>query len=222
MNGIWVIIPVRELAAGKQRLAGVLAADLRQRLIAAMLEDVLAAATAAPRLAGIALATSDGAAMRLGERYGAKRLADGGGLNRTLDAAAAALIAEGAEAIIVLPADLPLVRPAEIGSAVDRLAQGAKAVIAQAAVDGGTNLIGFRAEAALAFRFGVASFATHCMAFRAMSVEPAIIEAPGLAFDVDRPDDVGELLRRGRDSRAGRVLIDAKWAVAGASCREAS
>jgi len=221
-NGIWAIIPVRELAAGKQRLAGVLAAELRQRLIAAMLEDVLAAAGAAPGLAGIALATGDAEAIRLGKRYGAKLLADGEGLNRTLDAAAAALIAEGAGAIIVLPSDLPLVRPDEIGSAAARLAQGAKAVIAEAAADGGTNLIGFQAEARIPFRFGVGSFAAHCMAFRAIAVEPAIIEAPGLAFDVDRPDDVGALLRCGRDSRAGRVLIDAKWARGGASCREAS
>lgn len=222
ISGIWAIVPVRDLVAGKQRLTGVLAPDLRQRLVAAMLEDVLAAAAKAPGLAGVAVATNDARAMELGRRYGARLLPDGVGLNGSLDDAAKALIAAGAEAIIVLPSDLPLVCADEIARAVDRLAQGEMAVLAEAGADGGTNLIGYRAAAAIRFRFGVASFAAHRQAFRAMSVEPAIIDAPGLAFDLDRPDDVIYLRRHGDDTRAGRVLIDAGWEPAAASCREAS
>lgn len=222
IRGIWVIVPVRDLAAGKGRLAGAIPPDLRQRLIIAMLEDVLAAVVTTPGLGGVALATGDELAIGIAERHGALLLPDANGLNSTLDGAAKTLIASGAEAIIVLPADLPLLQAGEIGAAVAILARGGRAVIAEAKADGGTNLIGYRTDAAQPFRFGVGSFAAHCKAFRAAAVEPAIIEAPGFAFDLDRPDDMINLLRCGRETRAGRVLIEAHWVPANVSRREAS
>ena len=43
MQPIWAIVPVKNLARAKQRLAGLLDAVERQRLGLAMLEDVLKA-----------------------------------------------------------------------------------------------------------------------------------------------------------------------------------
>ena len=40
-GGIWAVVPVKEFANAKQRLAGALTPDQRRGLCAAMLEDVL-------------------------------------------------------------------------------------------------------------------------------------------------------------------------------------
>jgi len=222
MGGTWALVPVRAIAGGKRRLAGVLAPALRERLVLAMLEDVLAAIVQAPGLAGLALASADPQAARLGRRYGARLLGEGNGLNGTLDAAAADLFRGRAGAVMVVPADVPLVGPEDIGAALAALARGAGAVLAEAAADGGTNLIGFRASAAISFAFGVGSFAAHREALRAKAVEPVVLARPGLAFDVDRADDVVALMGRGRETRAGRVLIDAGVVPSALACREAS
>ena len=67
---IWAVVPVKDTAAAKQRLAPALPADLRQGLALAMLEDVLAALAEARGLAGRVLVTIDPAARDLASRYG--------------------------------------------------------------------------------------------------------------------------------------------------------
>ena len=71
---IWAVVPVKDTAAAKQRLAPALPPDLRQGLALAMLEDVLAALAEARGLAGRVLVTIDPAATRLAARYGARVL----------------------------------------------------------------------------------------------------------------------------------------------------
>ena len=51
--GIWAVVPVKDTAAAKQRLAPALPRELRQELALAMLEDVLAALAEARDLAGV-------------------------------------------------------------------------------------------------------------------------------------------------------------------------
>ena len=78
-GNIWAIVPVKETAAAKQRLAGLLVAGARRQLALAMLADVLQAIAGAPELAGIVAVTVDpDAATSLcapASRHGARRIA---------------------------------------------------------------------------------------------------------------------------------------------------
>ena len=77
---IWAVIPVKETAAAKERLADAVPGQLRPGLALAMLEDVLAALAQAlvrsSGLAGIAVVTVDPAARALAQRYCARILTD--------------------------------------------------------------------------------------------------------------------------------------------------
>src|SRR5271169_314398 len=88
--GIWLVIPVKDSAAAKQRLAPVLPAHLRQALALAMLEDVLAAVAGVPGLAGRILVTTDAEAERLAARYDCECMADGADAGHTGAVVAAA------------------------------------------------------------------------------------------------------------------------------------
>src|SRR5438034_854986 len=116
-SDIWAVVPVKDTAAAKQRLAPALLPDLRQALALAMLEDVLAALAEVPGLAGRLLVTTDRAAMRLAARYGAECMAEGAGDGHTgaVVAAARRLAADGIPTMLTLPGDIPLVSAAEIG-----------------------------------------------------------------------------------------------------------
>jgi 2-phospho-L-lactate guanylyltransferase len=49
---------------------------------------------------------------------------------------------------------------------------------------------------AIPFRFGPGSFDAHLAAARAAGVPTAVVERPGLAFDLDTPADLERLLSR--------------------------
>jgi len=70
--GLWAVVPVKERVAAKERLAPILRPEARQALALAMLEDVLAAVTAAPGIAGLLVVTVDAEAGELAARYGAR------------------------------------------------------------------------------------------------------------------------------------------------------
>lgn len=53
----------------------------------------------------------------------------------------------------------------------------------------GTNALLMRPPGLIPFTFGPGSFAAHCAAARAVSVEPVIYRAETIAFDIDTPDD---------------------------------
>ena len=67
---IWAVVPVKETAAAKQRLAGLLVAGARRQLALAMLADVLQAIAGVPELAGIVAVTVDPDAADIALRAG--------------------------------------------------------------------------------------------------------------------------------------------------------
>src|SRR3954447_5965269 len=116
-NEIWAVVPVKNIAIAKQRLAPALPPDKRQALALAILEDVLAALAGAPGLARRLLVTIDPAATRLAARYSFDCIAEGAedGHTGAVMAAAQRLAAEGVGAMLTLPGDIPLVTSGEIG-----------------------------------------------------------------------------------------------------------
>ncbi|MCA1666730.1 MAG: 2-phospho-L-lactate guanylyltransferase, partial [Thermomicrobia bacterium] len=66
------------------------------------------------------------------------------------------------------------------------------AVLAPDYTGSGTNALLLAPPDALPFRFGPNSFARHVAAAEQRSVPYAIARAPGIAGDVDTPDDVRE------------------------------
>jgi 2-phospho-L-lactate/phosphoenolpyruvate guanylyltransferase len=69
---IWAVVPVKEFARAKQRLAAILSPRTRQELAAAMFEDVIQALSASHALSGIVVVTVDPTASAIALRYGAK------------------------------------------------------------------------------------------------------------------------------------------------------
>jgi 2-phospho-L-lactate guanylyltransferase len=190
------IVPVKRRAAAKRRLAPALAPGGRIALTRAMLASVLEA------LAGSTLV--DEVVVVSGERdtipARLRVLPDpGGGLNTALDSARARAAAEGADEILVLPADLPLVTPADVDAMIECGRRGGFALAGDRAGTG-TNALFLPARSAFRFRFGAHSRARHLAEAAAAGLAPALVESPGLAFDVDTPADL-DCLRAARDAR---------------------
>jgi 2-phospho-L-lactate guanylyltransferase len=207
-GAVWAVIPVKETANAKQRLASVLSAPLRQDLALAMLEDVLEAVAGVTALGGIVLVTLDPGAIALSRRYSAATIADGArdGHTGAVNAGARHLIAQGRRAMLTLPSDLPLVTMGEIDQLIAAHSHAPAFTIAPAHDEQGSNAILMSPPDAVPLRFGEGSYFPHLAAARACGIEPCIVRLPGVAFDIDNPQDLHHFARLRSATRAGALI----------------
>lgn len=190
---IHALVPVKGLPEAKSRLTPPFTGDERAALTLEMLRHVIMAARKSGVLTRITVISPDTTILDLAEQWGAMALRQQTtGLNPALDEARADAIARGAEAVLVLHADLPHLHPTEIAAMMRLLPPPPAAVLAPDYTGTGTNALLVAPPDAMPFHFGPDSFARHIAAANARSLPYAIARAPGIAGDVDTPDDVRE------------------------------
>jgi 2-phospho-L-lactate guanylyltransferase len=204
----WAIVPVKELDRAKERLASVLSTELRQALMLAMLEDVLSAFAATPGLAGLAVVTVDPAARSMATGYGARVIEAGArdGHTGAVAAAAGFLAAEGHLGMLTVPGDVPLITAAEISQllAAHRLAPAF--TIAPSRDERGSNAILCSPPGAVPLRFGEDSFFPHLRAAEARGIRPTVVRLPGIALDIDTPEDLAAFALQPAPTHARALL----------------
>lgn len=199
-NAIWALIPLKTLDDAKTRLADVLSAAERRELMYCMARDVLEVALTAPGIAGVMVISRDPACRDLAVRAGARVFCedDGADLNGALHQAATALKAEGAAGVMVLPGDVPLVSAPDIATVLASVsgveADGRAVALVSSWRDGGTGCLLCMPADLIPFRFGKESFGKHIAEARTFGIEPHVVIAPNLSLDIDRVEDIHELL----------------------------
>ena len=174
-----------------------------------MLRDVLAALRGAGLFEQVLLVSRDERALLLAPDLGAVALPERGSRGYSAAANQASVVAGegGVAGLLVLPGDVPLVRPADIQTLV-AAAHGATVGLVPSQGRDGTNAVLARPPGVLRFRFGRGSFATHLRQASALG-ECRVVELANLALDLDTPADLRSLLARdgGLDATAtGRYL----------------
>src|SRR5262249_49778723 len=113
-----------------------------------------------------------------------------GDLNADVTAAARLVEAEGATDLLLVMADLPYIAPADVAALIE--AGHESPVVIAEAKDGGTNALLLRPPTVLQFAFATSrpSAAFHADHARKVGIEPVLMRRPGLARDIDTPDDL--------------------------------
>jgi 2-phospho-L-lactate guanylyltransferase len=172
------VVPMKSMDLAKGRLSGVLDAAGRRALAQQMLDHVLATLREAG-LGNVQVASAD----------------DGtGDLNADVAAAARRAQEQGASELLLVMADLPYLGAADIAALIEA-GRTSDIVIAEAK-DGGTNALLLRPPTVLQFAFATSrpSAAFHADHARNVGIEPAFVRRPGLARDIDTPDDLQALV----------------------------
>jgi 2-phospho-L-lactate guanylyltransferase len=201
--GIWAVVPVKEFADAKQRLASVMSSEQRRALCTAMLEDVLSALAQVTQLGGILLVTLEPLAIGLAARYGARVRAEGARDGHTGAVASAArfLAREGATGMLTVPGDIPAITPSEVAATLAAHRPAPSFTIVPAHDDLGSNAIVCSPADAVPLRFGENSFFPHLAAARQCGIEPTVERCAGIGMDIDHPVDVGAFLRMAAGGR---------------------
>lgn len=206
------ILPVKRFADAKQRLAPGIGGTHRAELAAAMLEDVLEAIGAARSIERTIVVTSEPRAEELARGTGTDLVPDPdtGGHSGAALAGIARARELGAERVILLPIDCPLLAPRELERLLTGMPERYVAIVPDRHGTG-TNALALAPPDAIVPSFGEGSCARHVAAAREAGVPYGLEELPSLALDLDTPADVVALTmalerERGRAKRTAKAL----------------
>jgi 2-phospho-L-lactate guanylyltransferase len=189
---IWAIVPVKPLRRGKSRLAGMLTEDQRTRLNRYLLEHVLTILNNVPEIEHTLVVSRDPAALTLTRSMGGRTVLEDGApqFNTAIKRATIVAKAQGAHAVLVLPADLPLVEPADLKALLKLGHTPPVIVIAPDRRKDGTNGLFVNPIGLIEYGYGPGSFQCHSLRAVEAGARLEILTRKALGLDLDIPDDL--------------------------------
>ena len=220
------LMPVKGFHNAKQRLSPLLSGAAREVLAETMFRDVLRQVQLARGLAATFVVTGDDKVAAISSSAGAEVIREHAenGETSAVDFARFELKRAGCEAVLIIPADMPLVR-----------AEDVEAVLAQVPVDAlppyallvpshdklGTNALLLAPPDVIGLRFGHDSFTFHMRQVTAQGLPARFVENEHLALDIDEPKDLQRFLaygyQGGESTRVAQELLAARLAPTGES-----
>ena len=192
----WVVVLVKDFDSAKQRLGPALDPPQRRALARRNASRAIRAAGAADRrlvVAGsdeaAALATELGAEVLVEPRQEGQNVAAQRGLARATE--------NGADAVLLLSSDLPLVTKKSVRDLLREASRLAPpvAVAVPATGRGGTNALYLHPPRAIGLHFGADSLAAFRREAQGLGVRFEIHISPAMALDLDEPADLARLRR---------------------------
>ncbi len=211
-----ILVPIKNTAQAKQRLASILDQPSRTKLAQAMLSDVFETLHGWKNRPEVGIVTGDQFATELALAYGFEVIADPDNPGETgaIERATRICVEHGDDSTLVIPADIPLVQAWELEEILKH-APAEGSVLVPAGDGRGTNAAFRRPADLFPLRFGNDSFKPHHAAAQATGKPCVVLNLPGIAVDVDDPPDLQRLLSLPGETRAQR--LGREWNLANAS-----
>ena len=224
MTGLTVVIPIRGLWGSKTRLAPMFDERHRARLVAGMAFHVLRVTHDSGLAGKIVVVTRDDHLLEtldeeLPDVHGILQGPGSVGMNAGIDTGRQVAVRSGSDRLLVLPADLPELDAADLAA---MLASGADVVIGPDLGLHGTNALllnGRETVSAFPFHFGLGSRLEHERAAVDLGLQVEDVVRPGLALDLDTPDDWAKLKRETRARLLSHDVPGTAWLLPGHGSR---
>ena len=189
---IWAIVPVKPLRRGKSRLAGLLSEEQRTILNRYLLEHTL---TILNKISGIEhtlVVSRDPAALALTRSMGGRTVLEDGApqFNTAIKRATIVAQAQGARAVLILPADLPLVEPSDLEALLSQGLTPPVVVIAPDRRLDGTNGLFINPAGLIEYGYGPGSFQRHCQRATEACATLVVVNSERIGLDLDLPEDL--------------------------------
>ena len=189
---LWAIVPVKVLHESKSRLRNVLTPDQRVDLSREMLLNTLQELAELTEIERTLVVSADLTVLALARECGAEIAKEHGSpsLNKALRQATSIASERQAEAVLVLPADLPLLQAAEVRELIGLAHDPPVVVVSPDRKRSGTNALIVASPGTIEYEFGPDSFERHVRSAEASGARVEIIELPTLGLDLDAPEDL--------------------------------
>jgi 2-phospho-L-lactate/phosphoenolpyruvate guanylyltransferase len=198
MTSVFALVPIKDPAHGKSRLARVLERGQRRVLNAFLAKRTLEACTRVFGAVRTLVVTSSAEAAGIARACGVPAIPDESheqDVNAALAAAARSASLAGAQAILVVPTDLALLTESSLRAAVAEMPGPPGCLLVPDRRGSGTNLMGLAPARSDLFAFGEPSLERHAANATRFGYEVRIHRCEALALDLDRPEDYNQLRR---------------------------
>ncbi len=187
---------VKPLAKSKSRLQSVLSQVEREELSLRMLQDVLEVTLSTDEVEESLVVSSDSKVLDFAESKGVSTLKEdrADGVNAAVRRGNTYFLRRGFDSTVVIPSDLPLMRPIDLKLVIDAGRSGDCVVIAPSERLDGTNVLLRSPPDVIKTWFDQDSFRSHCEEAKRMRVGLKIIFSRRLMKDIDNLEDLKELL----------------------------
>jgi 2-phospho-L-lactate guanylyltransferase len=202
----FAVVPVKHLNESKTRLVSALTLENRKRLTLAMLEDVLNAVKCSIVRETIVVGSDPRVcefAAVAGVTY---KEEDRTGLNRAITSSIEWCIKSGANAVLVLPADIPLLSSTDINRIIEIAGKANSTVVISPSHNGGTNALYLRPPNVIEVSYGPGSFKRHIIRSRTIGARLKVYYSRSVAFDIDSQKDLQRLLGTENFSHSGHFV----------------
>lgn len=200
----FAVVPVKTLQKSKTRLSNVLTFQERSLFTLAMLGDVLSAFKDS-NISKVVVVSADMVVEGFTKDFGVSFLKENQeGLNGALNQATKWCAQNGAELVLVVPADIPLVTGRDINQLV-KLAMD-KSMVISPSHNGGTNGLLRKPPNIISPCFGLDSFKKHLNKASTKHVSTKVYVSSNFMLDIDCEDDLARLLKVGKQTAAYRFL----------------
>lgn len=188
----WAIVPVKPIYQGKSRLAAVLSQHERVLLNQMLYVHLLQVLQDVEEIEEILVVSRDSSILSTARQYRARTLQEDGRINLNLALRRATAMAQiyAASEVLILPVDLPLASPEDVGAILKAARFERGIVIVPDRHLRGTNALLVRPPGVLEYQFGNNSFEAHCRQAHQKGLEVRTLELPSIAFDLDWPEDL--------------------------------
>ena len=189
---IWAIVPVKPLRRGKSRLAGLLSEEQRTCLNRYLLEHTLTILNQIPDIEHTLVVSRDPAALALTRSMGGRTVLEDGApqFNTALKRATIVAQAQGARAVLILPADLPLVEPSDLEALLRQGLTPPIVVISPDRRHDGTNGLFINPAGLIEYGYGPGSFQRHCQRAIQAGAKLEVVNSERIGLDLDLPEDL--------------------------------
>lgn len=183
------VIPVKDLRRSKERLSSILSQEEREKLVLWMLKRLFEALKHVSLYKVIVLSPNE-KVVRIAETMGFMGIMSKSDLNGAIAEGLDLAQGIGADAAIILPADIPLVKPQDLRELLEVGLERPFFVLVPSK-DGGTNAIFLSLPTDFTPEFGEHSFERHLK--QAKRYNYLVVRNERLEFDVDGPEDLSKL-----------------------------
>jgi 2-phospho-L-lactate guanylyltransferase len=189
---IWAIVPVKPLRRGKSRLAGLLSEEQRTSLNRYLLEHTLTILNNISGIEHTLVVSRDPAALALTRSMGGRTVLEDGApqFNTALKRATIVAQAQGARAVLILPADLPLIEPSDLEALLSQGLTPPVIVIAPDRRLDGTNGLFINPAGLIEYGYGPGSFQRHCKRATEACATLVVVNSERIGLDLDLPEDL--------------------------------
>jgi len=215
---VTAVIPVKGFRNAKQRLSPLLDVADREALAEIMFRDVLQQVLQTRGLVETVVVTGNDNVAAIANALGARvlRQQEDKGETEAVNFARNELMANGCEAVLIIPGDMPLVRSDDIERLLAEVPESAEppfALLVPSHDRMGTNALLLAPPDVIELRFGYDSFSYHMSQVSARGLPIRFIENERMALDIDEPKDLECFLaydvRGGEASQVARRMMTA-------------